>query len=180
MDRSNHYELAFEAYLQSLRLGYVAVDETRRALVDDEPIKSVDFLVFGHDGVRLVVDVKGRRFPGGTPARPRHVWECWSFRDDVEGLERWAILAGEDYRALLVFAYLLQPEVKLPETTPDLFEHRERRYLFRAVDVYEYHERMRVRSRSWGTVSLPRDDYRAIVRPFRDFVQRAIPEKVPF
>ena len=31
MDRSNHYESAFEAYLRARRLGYVAVDEAHRA-----------------------------------------------------------------------------------------------------------------------------------------------------
>ena len=35
MDRSNHYEAAFEAYLQWHRLCYVAVDETRRAWLGD-------------------------------------------------------------------------------------------------------------------------------------------------
>ena len=92
MDRSNHYEAAFEAYLQWHRLGYVAVDETRRSLLGDKRVKSLDFVVFGDDGARLVVDVKGRRFPGGKPEKPRRVWECWSTRDDVDGLERWAAL----------------------------------------------------------------------------------------
>ena len=87
MDRGNHYEAAFEAYLQWHRLCYVAVDESRRAMLDDISIKSLDFIVFGGDGARLVVDVKGRRFPLGKPDRPRRVWECWSTRDDVDGLE---------------------------------------------------------------------------------------------
>ena len=73
MDRSNHYESAFEGWLQSERLCYVAVDETRRALLGDVPVKSLDFMVFGRDGARLVVDVKGRRFPGGKPKKPRRV-----------------------------------------------------------------------------------------------------------
>ena len=50
MDRSNHYEVAFESYLQRQRLSYVAVDETRRAPMGDSPVKSLDFLVFGRDG----------------------------------------------------------------------------------------------------------------------------------
>src|SRR5262245_4692018 len=135
MDRTNHYEVAFEAYLQANGLCYVAVDETRRALLEDVPVKSLDFLVFGRGGARLVIDVKGRRFPAGPPKRPRHVWECWSFRDDIDGLDRWATLAGADYRGLLVFAYLLHSSVKLLETTPDLHVHRGKRYLFRAVDI---------------------------------------------
>ena len=69
MDRSNHYEVAFEAYLQRQGLGYVAVDETRRAFLGRESVKSLDFIVYGPHGARLLVDVKGRRFPTGAPHR---------------------------------------------------------------------------------------------------------------
>src|SRR5579872_4548498 len=102
MDRSNHYEAAFEAYLQWHRLCYVGVDETRRAFLGDKPVKNLDFIVLTGAGARLLVDVKGRRFPGGTAGRERRVWECWSTLDDVSGLERWAELFGAGYRGLLV------------------------------------------------------------------------------
>src|SRR5262245_21323409 len=180
MDRGNHYEVAFESYLQAQRVCYVAVDETRRALLDDGPVKSLDFVVFGREGARLVIDVKGRRFPGGPVKRPRRVWECWSFREDVEGLIRWTEMAGADYRGLLVFAYLLHPSVELSATTPDLFVFRERRYLFRAIGIEEYRDHMRGRSASWDTVSLPKAAYRTLVRPFRDFVRPGVGEGVPF
>src|SRR5262245_40891514 len=102
MDRSNHYEAAFEAYLQWHRICYVAVDESRRAMLDDRRIKSLDFIVYGAYGARLLVDVKGRRFPGGTPERPRAVWESWSTEDDIDGLVRWTAMSGAGYRGLLV------------------------------------------------------------------------------
>jgi hypothetical protein len=180
MDRSNHYEVAFESYLQEQRLCYVAVDETRRSLLGDSPVKSLDFIVFGQDGARLVVDVKGRRFPAGPPKRPRRVWECWSFRDDIDGLERWSSMAGEDYRGLLVFSYLLHPSVHLGGDTPDLHVCRGKRYLFRAVEVIDYKEHMRVRSKRWNTVTLPRDIFRSLVRPLHQFTQARAVEEVPF
>ena len=77
MDRGNHYEAAFEAYLRDRRLGYVAVDESRRSSLDDEPVKSIDFIVYGHGGARLLVDIKGRKFPGGKAGRPRYTWQNW-------------------------------------------------------------------------------------------------------
>jgi hypothetical protein len=169
MDRSNHYEVAFEAYLQRHGLGYVAVDETRRALLGDGPVKSLDFIVLGGEA-RLVVDVKGRRFPAGPDDRPRRVWECWSERADIDGLERWAELAGPGYRGLLVFSYDLLPGVELPPTTPDLWPFRGRRYLFRAVSVADYRRHMRVRSPRWRTVTLPKAVYRALVRPLSHFL----------
>ena len=113
MDRSNHYEGAFEGYLQWHRLCYVGVDETRRAFLGDRPVKNLDFIVLGQKA-RLLVDVKGRRFPGGPPGRERRIWECWSTRDDIDGLGRWLDLFGEDYLGLLVFMYQLGPTVAIP------------------------------------------------------------------
>jgi hypothetical protein len=169
MDRSNHYEAAFEAYLRARRLGYVAVDEAHRATLDDEPVKSLDFVVYGKTGSKLLVDVKGRRFPGGKKDRPRRVWETWSTREDIDGLGRWADRFGPDYLALLVFVYRIQPTVLLPVGTHDLWLWRDRFYLLRAVPVDEYRRHMRVRSPKWGTVMLPADAFRDLVRPFRDF-----------
>jgi hypothetical protein len=178
MDRSNPYEAAFEAYLQHLRLAYVAVDETRRTTLADEPLKTLDFLVFA-PAARLCIDIKGRRFPGGPPDHPRRIWECWSFREDIDGLERWARLAGEDYRPLLVFAYRLHLSVEIAPQTPDLFAFREQRYLFRAIDVEDYRQHMNIRSPRWGTVTLPTAKYRAYVRPFSHFT-RVVYGEAPF
>ena len=182
MDRANHYEAAFEAYLQWHRLCYVAVDETKRSVLSDERVKSLDFIVHGDGGARLLIDVKGRRFPGGTIERPRRVWECWSTRDDLDGLERWAGRFGPDYQGLLVFAYHVLPSVELPENTEDLWTWRGRRYLLRAVAAHAYREQMRVRSPRWGTVSLPHAVFRRLVRPLHHFTQgqARIPDECPF
>src|SRR5437763_2320368 len=137
MDRANHYEAAFADYLHAQGVCYVAVDETRRTLFGDGPVKSLDFIVLG-DGTRLAVDVKGRRFPAGTPEQPRRVWECWSTRADVEGLSLWAERLGPDFRGLLAFVYLLGPTVELPGDVEDLWEWRGRRYLLRAVAADDY------------------------------------------
>lgn len=167
MDRANHYETAFEAYLRDRRLGYVAVDESRRTSLDDEPVKSIDFIVYGAGGARLLVDVKGRRFPGGMPGRRRRVWQNWVEREDVEGLERWTASFGPEYRGVLVFAYDILPDVELRRGTTDLWVWKGRRYLMRAVPVEEYRQYMRVRSPKWGTVHLPTAAFREVVRPFR-------------
>jgi len=182
MDRSNHYEAAFEAYLRARRLGYVAVDETHRASLDDEPVKSLDFVVYGPAGARLVVDVKGRRFPSGKKGRQRRVWESWSTQEDIDGLARWARRFGPGYQGLLVFAYHVLPEVTLPEDTENLFVWRRRRYLLRAVDVDDYRRHLRVRSPRWGTVCLPHAAFRKLVRPVQHFTHGlpVIPDECPF
>jgi hypothetical protein len=167
MDRSNPYEAAFEAYLKVNELCYVCVDETRRACLGDTPVKNLDFIVLGQTGVRLLVDVKGRQFPGGPPERPRYTWESWSTQDDIDGLGNWTRLFGPDYLALFVFIYRVLPTVALEGGTPDLFEHRAERYLLRAVTLNEYCEHVRSRSPKWGTVDLPGAAFRTLARPFR-------------
>ena len=175
MDRSNHYEAAFEAYLQWHRLCYVAVDETRRAQLGDIRVKNLDFIVYGEGGSRLLVDVKGRRFPTGSTGRERRVWECWSTQDDVDGLEKWTELFGSGYQALLVFAYQLMSDAPLPEDIDDLWTWRGRRYLLRAVSVDDYRAHLRVRSPRWRTVSLPRKSFENLAHPFHHFTHPVPP-----
>jgi hypothetical protein len=171
MDTSNRYERAFESYLKQEKLCYVAVDETRRATIGEGPVKSLDFIVQGGNDARLLVDIKGRRFPTGAAGRQRRVWECWSTRDDVDGLVRWAALFGAPYQALLVFAYCLDPAVAVPDDTEDLWSWRGDRFLFRAVPVADYQGAMRVRSPKWGTVTLPNAAFRRLVRPLSFFTR---------
>src|SRR5438067_3979311 len=120
MDRGNPYEAAFEAYLQEQGLCYVAVDETRRSILGETPVKNLDFIVLGPTGTRLLVDVKGRQFPGGPAEKPRYVWESWATQEDINGLTQWQALFGGEYLPLFVFLYHVLPIVQLPGDTPDL------------------------------------------------------------
>lgn len=169
MDRANHYEAAFEAYLRDARLAYVAVDESRRASLDDEPVKSLDFIVYGSGASKLLIDVKGRQFPGGRKDRRLFSWQNWSTHDDVEGLQRWEQQFGAGYQGMLVFIYHILPIVELAPGTVDLWCWRGRRYLMRAIPVQAYRSAMRVRSPKWNTVYLPSRTFRELVRPFREF-----------
>ena len=89
MDRGNPYETAFEAYLKAQGLGTVAVDETRRTLWGNTSVKNLDFIVLSRTGTRLLVDVKGRQFPGGPAGKERYVWENWSTQEDLYGMANW-------------------------------------------------------------------------------------------
>lgn len=168
MINSNYYEVAFEAYLRSRRVGYVAIDESRRAqLGESGAVKSFDFIVVGGKGsARLAVDVKGRKFPGGTVERPVCSWQNWIAAADVRDLERWAEYLGDGFRGVLAFVYHIRRGVGLPPETPDLFVHEGRLFLIRAVDVTEYRLRMRRRSRSWDTVHLSSAGFAQVVKPF--------------
>ncbi len=179
MKSDNHYEVAFEAFLRGLGIAVVPVVEARRSYLDAAEVKSPDFLVIGPDDARVVVDVKGRKFPGGPDARPRKVWECWCEEDDIDGLTRWAARLGPGFRGVLAFVYHLSPAVALPHETPDQFQHAGRAYLARGVAVEDYVECARRRSPRWGTVDLPAATFRQLVRPFTDFLTAPIPEDVP-
>lgn len=169
MDRNNPYEAAFEGYLKTQGLCYVGVDEGRRAMLGDMPVKNLDFIVLGACGSRLLIDVKGRKFPGGPPEKPRHIWQNWVENDDITGLRNWIDVFGPGYTALFVFLYDLQPSVEVAPDTIDLHTFRERQYLLRAVTLDDYVNHMKVRSPKWGTVSLPSAQYRTLARPFRFF-----------
>ena len=88
-NRDNHYEAAFEEYLRSKGVPYVAVDEAKRSLLSDgASIKSLDFIVSGKANVSSwpvsvswLIDVKGRRFPSGDVQK--QYWKNWSTRDDL-------------------------------------------------------------------------------------------------
>jgi hypothetical protein len=180
MDRTNPYETAFEAYLQSQGLCTVAVDETRRAQWGTTSVKSLDFIVMSQSGTRLLVDVKGRQFPGGPAGRERYVWENWSTHEDLSGMASWLRLFGPGSLGLFVFLYRIGPTVTLAEGTLDLWTWREHRYLLRAVTLEAYRRHMKVRSPKWGTVCLPGAVFRDLARPFRFFSHEYVSETAEF
>jgi hypothetical protein len=169
MDRDNHYEMAFETYLRDRSLRFTGIDESHRADLDEEPLKSVDFII--DSPTKLLVEVKGRKFPGGSKEHPQRTWQNWVVRDDVEGLVRWEEHFDRQYRGVIVFVYWIDPSIQLRFGTPDQFTFRQLRYLVRGVAVDDYRAAMRCRSPRWGTVYLPTDTFRSLVRPFRDFLQ---------
>jgi len=183
MQRRHHYEQAFEEYLRSRRIPYVAVDEARKALlpgprlVREEtptavPLKSFDFVIYGERG-NLLAEVKGRRMggrakkPGSGDSGTRRAGsrlESWVTQDDVDALTTWQGLFGAGFAAAFVFIYWCeeQPPAALFE---ELFEHRGRWYVIRVVPVAEYAAAMRLRSPKWRTVHLSTADFERMSRP---------------
>lgn len=159
--RDNHYEAAFEEYLRQRQVPYVAVDETRRSLMADASLKSLDFIVSSSLGGSWLVDVKGRRFPSGEHKR---YWKNWSTQDDVWSLSEWERLFGQRFRGLLVFAYnIVGDRAPLP---PDrLFEFRDHLYGFVAIPLRDYASHARSISARWNTVAMPVARFRSLAAP---------------
>jgi hypothetical protein len=172
--RSNHYDAAFEAFLRQERRPYVAVDETKRALVPGASLKSLDFIVYSVQGSNLLVDVKGRKFPSGSEtdagAAPRgHCWENWATAEDLSSMLQWEQVFGGAFRAALVFAYeIAHPRWRARH--PSVWEFRNREYAFYGVWADEYAQAMRSRSPKWETVSLPMREFAGLRRPIRELL----------
>jgi hypothetical protein len=157
--RANHYDAAFEAWVRSERWAYVAVNEARRACVEDTSLKSLDFIVSTPAWGQCLVDVKGRRWPGSGERGRR--WENWVTQDDLDSVARWEGVFGPGYRGLFVFAYVLPSDQRAP-TEVARFTFRERDYAFFGVWACDYRQSMRTRSPKWDTVWLPSQPFREL------------------
>jgi len=165
--RSNHYEAAFEAYIRSLRVPCVAIDEARRAILGEDGVKNPDFLLYPRFANNLVVEVKGKK---GRNARGRRDWENWVTTDDLDGLVRWQSIFGPGFQSILAFAY-----AELPQPFPLLrengaFEFRGLEYRFWAVGLDEYVAHLRSRGPAWKAVAMARKAFRRRVRPLCEWL----------
>jgi len=162
-----HYEAAFDHYLRSRGIPFVAVDEARRAAFRDAKLKSFDFIVYSQSETNWLVDIKGRRWAARRGAR-KPTWENWAPQADLDGLTQWQEVFGSGFRALLVFAYEL---LDGPEPPPDVVhDHHDHRYVFAGVPLDDYAAHARIRSPKWGTVNMPTAEFAKFVRPIADWL----------
>lgn len=178
MLRRNHYEVAFEAFLRELRLPYVAVDESKKALFSGSKLKSFDFVVYSRRGPNLLVDIKGRKATG-EPAGAS--LQTWCTRRDVDDLSQWERIFGEGFRALFAFVFEVDPSLAPPpghfvfrqgdDSRPATV--RERHYLMLGVDLADYRNHMSRRSVRWDTVAMPMAQFRELARPVRQWLEVA-------
>ena len=163
--RHIHYEAAFEDYLRSCGLPYVAVDEHRKAIFSGTRVKSFDFLVYRPRGRHWLVDVKGRKFPYEVSGQRRY-WENWITREDLEGLTRWEQVFGDGFQAMLVFAYVLEGDGARRPTT-HIHPFHEAEYAFLCVALADYRGAARPRSPKWETLTLPARIFRRVAQPIQ-------------
>ncbi|MBY0111526.1 MAG: HYExAFE family protein [Phycisphaerales bacterium] len=187
--RRHHYEAAFEDFLRSARIPYVAVDEAKKALLpetasprleysragDERPtsVKSFDFVIYG-ESQNLLLEVKGRRISPRTLAAARTSnrggstrsrLESWVTQDDVDSLATWGSLFGSGFEPAFVFVYWCdeQPPDALFQ---EIFESRGRWYALRCVLLSDYRANMKVRSPRWRTVHVSSSRFEQISQPF--------------
>jgi len=171
MLRANHYDCAFESYLRTCRVPYVAVNETKRAVLPETSLKSLDFLVNAVPGQTWLVDVKGRIGP-----KLQGIGENWVTADDLESLGEWQKIFGASARALIVFAYWKPAPFPGTDST-SLFFDQGRWYDFFGVWADEYRVGVQVRSPSWGTVGLRRAAYSRLRFPLTNLLAPVTQER---
>jgi hypothetical protein len=165
--RSNHYEAAFEAYVRSMRVPCVAIDESKRAIFGEDGVKNPDFLLYPRCSLNLVTEVKGKK---GKNARGRRDWENWVTTDDLDGLVRWQAMFGPGFRSILAFAYAETPRAfPLPEEN-GAFAFRGLEYRFWAVELDDYLAHLRSRGPAWKAVAMARKAFRRRVRPLSEWL----------
>ncbi len=155
--RRFHYESAFEHYLRTNGIAYVAVDEAKRALdgkLSPVSLKNFDFVVYSSTGKNLLVDVKGRKYSG----RGGRQLDNWVTRADIESLTRWEEIFGPHFVGTFVFLYWCEhqpPDALFNE----VFCYHDRWYTIKSIPVDVYCEHLRVRSSKWNTVHIPSGVY---------------------
>lgn len=165
-DRHIHYEAAFEDYVRSRGWPYIPVDEQKKAIFSGARIKSFDFLVYRPGQRAWLVDVKGRKFPY-EGKNGRRYWENWVTRGDLEGLDRWKDVFGQEFEPGLVFAYWVTGPADREPTT-ELHPFRDEYYAFLWIPALDFAAHARTRSPKWDTVSVPTRDFRRLVTPLHE------------
>ncbi len=154
----NHYEKAFESWLKDNGVQYLAVDQQKRAAFSKSKIKSFDFLFYTPDSNAYIAEVKGRKFTSKTFTAFGSL-PNWVTVDDVKGLENWVDIFGKRYQGLFIFVYNLE-NIDVDADGREIFEYRDKRYVFMAVTLDDYREGQTVRSKKWGTVHLSAEYYK--------------------
>ncbi|MEX2216329.1 MAG: HYExAFE family protein [Phycisphaeraceae bacterium] len=166
--RRFHYDVAFEQYLRTKAIPYVAVDEAKRALDKTYPpatLKSFDFVVYSDKSLNLLVDVKGRKHSG----RSSKSLDNWVTRNDVDSLTQWEKLFGEGFEG--AFAFLYWCDVQPPDALfHEIFECSGRWYAVLAIRLSDYRKHLKQRSPRWDTVNIPAATFSRLAVPLMEMI----------
>lgn len=167
--RANRFEAAFEDYLLTRCLPYIATDQSKRPRRGSGPtVKNIDFIVTSPRKECALIDVKGKRHPAVSGKR-RHYWENWIMGDDIDGLTFWESCFGRHFTALLVYVYEITDPARRCDFQ-DIHPFRGNEYGLVGVHVGVYSKNMKVRSARWNTRSVPVKVFQSIIRPVTAFL----------
>jgi hypothetical protein len=151
----NHYELAFSGLLVDAGVRALAVDETRRPVLNGIELKNFDFLVNGLDAV-WALDLKGRR------DRP------WITRTDMFSMMGWASLLGRAACPAFLFVFFRRAHEtagRVAALDATLHETAGGVYRFCVLTIADAQRIARPRSERWGTFGFEWNAFARAVRP---------------
>ncbi|MCB9892813.1 MAG: HYExAFE family protein [Planctomycetes bacterium] len=151
----NHYEMAFSGLLVEAGIRALAVDETRRPVLNGVQLKNFDFLVNGLDAV-WALDLKGRR------DRP------WITRTDLFSMMGWKSLLGPKAEPAFLFAFFTpchQLAARAAQLDATLHETPAGSYRFCVLPLDEAQRIARPRSEKWGTFGFDWHAFSRAIQP---------------
>jgi hypothetical protein len=155
---SKSYEQLFERILRDAEVLYLAIDETKRPIYAEVPIKNFDFIVSSFNG-KFLIDIKGKKFDYGFG----ETWENWIKEDDISGLKVWASHFNA-FIPLLVFVYELKGE-SARNKFQDVYTFKNRRYGIVGIDLPTYYTNAKTRYKKWGAIYVSREKFSHLVKP---------------
>jgi len=169
--QGNCYELAFESWLRDNGVNYLYVDQQKRTIFARDKVKTFDFLLYptsgrspdeGDAGI-VIAEVKGKQFDGISLDGLKGL-QCWVTMEDIRGMCQWQQQLAESQRkgpvrAVFIFAYRFT-NVDVDADGLEIYDFDGEQYCFFCVKLNDYIENMRLRSKSWQTVSLGSGSFR--------------------
>ena len=165
---SGTYERAVEQFLRSHRLPYLAVNQRRRPLTGQGPVKNFDFLVRARSGQHYLVEVKGRQFPYVLRGKKVY-WENWVHEEDLEGLRLWRGYFGFGFTGVVCYAYLIT-EPEYVDSFPSRSCWQGREFGLVAITLEDFVRWSRQRSSRWKALHIPPARFRQLIRPLGYFL----------
>lgn len=162
------YERAVEHYLRIHQLPYLAINQRRRPLAGDRPLKNFDFVIRARSGQHHLVEVKGRQFPYVHRGK-RVFWENWVHEEDLEGLRLWRDYFGFGFTGLVCYAYLVT-EPEYLETFASRSDWQGRSFGLVALTLEEFLQWGESRSPRWKARHIPPATFRGLIKPLSAFL----------
>jgi hypothetical protein len=173
MDGGNHYERAFASWLKDNGIQYLAIDQQKRTAFSKCKIKSFDFLFYTADKKAYIAEVKGRKFKGKSFAAFGTL-PNWVTDDDIGGIAKWIQIFQEQYAGLFVFAYDLE-NIDVETEGREIYDYREKRYVFLAVKLADYLDGATLRSRKWKTLHLSAEYFKkCVINPELEILNKKV------